>query len=170
MPTALLTRDPAMAISYGVKVAALLVSLCVAIALAMDDDPATRLSRCWVDELGSRMRLTATPTGLLHGQYTAAVGTINHTRSVSIQGSWAPASALGSQALISFTVVWPYDKRGDAHSTAAWSGQLLQKTTGGKTTWWIEALWLLTTSQSPKSAWSATRVGRDRFVPCTSWK
>lgn len=49
----------------------------------------------------------------------------------------------------------------NAHSTAAWSGQVLLL--GGKPT--IQTTWVLTTQTCQADAWKSTNVGFDTFTP-----
>jgi hypothetical protein len=109
----------------------------------------------WQNELGSVMTITDVNqiTGNFAGTYNSAVG--DATKEYGLQGRFD---------IEGFTLAWAVSYKNEylnAHSTAAWSGQV-QICWGKQPT--IQTTWLLTTETTPADAWKSTNVGFNTFT------
>jgi hypothetical protein len=109
----------------------------------------------WQNELGSVMIIADVnqTTGSFAGTYNSAVG--NATKEYGLRGRFD---------IEGFTLGWVVSYKNEyqnAHSTAAWSGQVQIRS--GKPT--IQTTWLLTTQTTSADAWKSTNVGFDTFTP-----
>ena len=109
----------------------------------------------WYNEKGSVMMITDVnqATGNFTGTYNSAVG--EATKEYGLQGRFdIEGSTLG----------WAVSYRNEylnAHSTAAWSGQV-QIAADQKPI--IQTTWLLTTQTTSADAWKSTKVGFASFT------
>jgi hypothetical protein len=128
----------------------------VAAAQATPNDLADELTGTWYNELGSRMKLTATADGMLSGSYYSAVG--EATDYYVLTGRFDSAPPSGEGVSVGWTVTF-YNSKLNAQSTATWSGQYFA---GSQPE--IVTQWLLTTSSTTAAEWQATNVGHDEFT------
>ena len=112
----------------------------------------------WQNELGSVMIITDVnlTTGSFFGTYNSAVG--DATKEYWLRGRFdTDGTTLG-------WVVSYQNEYLNAHSTAAWSGQLriqFEATVPVS----IQTTWLLTTQTTSADAWKSTNVGFNVFTP-----
>ncbi|MFJ1706676.1 avidin/streptavidin family protein [Kitasatospora sp. NPDC088346] len=109
----------------------------------------------WYNELGSHMRLVASPSADISGTYTSVTGHASGQH--PLVGRYDPPAKTGCGATVGWTVVWQ-NEQGDAACVTSWSGQYFEASER------ICASWLLTTSTSPNDMWEATTVGQDVFT------
>ncbi|KAJ7081149.1 avidin family protein [Mycena belliarum] len=111
----------------------------------------------WYNELGSKMTLIVEGGGGLSGKYNSAVGEAEDFYVLAGRFDSDPPADEG----ISLGWVVTYrNKKLNANSTAAWSGQYFGGDGGER----IITNWLLTSSTAADSVWNSTRVGNDTFM------
>nr|XP_056704031.1 avidin-related protein 4/5-like [Euleptes europaea]XP_056704191.1 avidin-related protein 4/5-like [Euleptes europaea]XP_056704192.1 avidin-related protein 4/5-like [Euleptes europaea] len=120
--------------------------------------PPCHLAGMWVNELGSRMVLSAAnEAGVFSGSYLTAVSDANGAITESpLQGAQHhPARA--AQPTFAFTVHWRF-----SDSTTAFVGQCFVDEQGEET---LETLWLLRKKVASRAEdWKATLVGKNVFM------
>lgn len=114
--------------------------------------PNVNFNGVWVNELGSKMILTVTPSGTISGTYQTTVGSPGSAEEFDIVG-------FVSSDLISFTVNF-----GKYGSLTSWCGQHTEIATGAV----IKTVWILAKNiaddQERNNLWGAVLTGSNSFT------
>ncbi|XP_048359571.1 avidin-like isoform X2 [Sphaerodactylus townsendi] len=120
--------------------------------------PPCTLSGTWVNDLGSRMVISAAnAAGVFSGSYLTAVSSANQAIAESALQGAQHDPAQDAQPTFAFTVRWAF-----SDSATAFVGQCFVDQHGEET---LETLWLLRQNVPSRSEdWKATRVGKNVFT------
>jgi hypothetical protein len=114
-----------------------------------DRDRRGSIAGAWVNQLGSRLELSADTDGVLRGMYHSGVG--DGIVAQPLSGRSDPPGP-GGLGVLGFVVHWPADR-----AVSVWAGQYDPKDDV------IRASWLLVGETAPSEAWRSTTLGHDEF-------